>query len=122
MPLVRLRLFAGALGVAVGIIGRNVPIAVASAALHPTRANSCGMEGVFECIARDSGTVFVEVARLAVTTVALSGAAAVLGVVALVIGLVSKHRVASPLLVGAGSSLTVPALWLVGSFLASATG
>ena len=61
----------------------------------------------------------MEVARLAAATVAIAGASAMLGMAATVLGLVLRHHVVSAVLVGGGVMLTMPALWLAGTFVAS---
>lgn len=117
MTQTRLRLLAVAAGAAVGLVGRGIPTAVAIRTVRVPRTPRCGMEEVLECVVRDSGTIFVGIARVALATVVISATAAVVGTIAVAVGLVSRRRVAGTLLVGVGVMLVMPALWLLGSFL-----
>jgi hypothetical protein len=119
----RARLAAAAVaGAALGLAGRELPLAAAGALLGPPSTGRCRMEEVLACVARDTGTVLVEVARLAAVAAVIAGAGALAGVTAIVLGLVSRRPVASPVLVGGGVLLAVPGLWLAGSFLVFAVG
>jgi hypothetical protein len=119
----RARLVAAAVaGAALGLVVRELPLAAAGALLGPSSTGPCGMEEVLACVARDSGTLLVEVVRLAAVAALIAGAGALAGVTAVVLGLVSRRPVASPLFVGGGVLLAVPGLWLAGSFLRFVVG
>jgi hypothetical protein len=74
------------------------------------------MEEVLECVVRDGGAMVADVARVLLAAVAIAAASAALGAVMIGVGLVRRARAGSPLLLGVGLMLAMPALWMAGAF------
>ena len=94
-------------------------MALADRLIRSPQVPDCGMEEVLECVFRDGPTLLVGAARWALAAAAIAAGAAALGAVAVVVGLLMGRRVASPLLLGGGVMLVMPALWMAGTAVAS---
>lgn len=111
------RVLAAVVGAAAGLAARNSPVALAARVVPTSGAPDCGMEEVLECVVRHSGSLVVGLARLALAAAAIAAGAAAVGVVAAAVGLVTRRRIASPLLLGGGVMLVMPAIWMAGWFV-----
>lgn len=109
-------------GAFLGALGRNVPVVIAlQSGAGTSEARSCGMEEAAECAVEHLPAALGALLILGVAMVVVSGLMALGGVALVVVGVI-RHRRGSrgwlpSLAVTAGTALTVPALWLLASFL-----
>lgn len=127
---------AASAGVVLGVFGRNTPLALALAVLPSADIGSCGMEEVLACTFENLPAAFAKLFELALLVLLLCAVLAALGALSLAVGAGHLWRTSrprppapaerpygerrewlAPILVGTGTCLLTPVLWLLGSFL-----
>lgn len=135
---VRWSIVAGAVGagLAVGILARDLPLAVALAVLPGADIDECGMEEALSCAFENLPTAFGKLIELALLVLLVCAVMAALGAASLGVGALRLRRTSrsrrsapadtsaeerpdwlAPSLIGMGTCLLTPGLWLLGSYL-----
>ena len=124
------------IGLVLGVLGRDLPEALAVAILPSAEVAPCGMEEVLSCAFENLPSALDKVIELALVVLLLCAVLAALGAVSIGVGgyrlwrTARRHRIhpADPptqerpdwlglSFVGLGTSFLVPGAWLLGSFL-----
>jgi hypothetical protein len=108
-------------GLLLGGLGRNLPVALATAALPDRRRRSCDMQEVLDCAFRNAPGAIGTLVKLGLVTALVAVVAVVLAVVLALLAVRWLRRgerpVGAPVLMGLAVALVVPAFWLGASLL-----